>query len=153
MEFRANLTYSDTMKIRDEKPDEDVTYEIEYADLHYTFENYFPLGFGGELVIYDSIADVILDTIPLNSSGTLLIEPAPVDAAGNVIRSEVTEYKDKIAIDGSAAESILMDATHIIFNVQLKTTGYGAVNSVRIGVDSELNFQFGIDAKGKYITN
>ena len=151
LELSANLTYSDTIKIRDDNPTEaNESYEIEYAELHYTFENYFPLGFGGELIAYDSIANETLDTIKLNQTGSMLIEPAPVDGAGNVVRSQVIEYKDKIVIDARSAEIILNEATHLIFRATLITTNY---NSVRVGTDSELNFQFGIDAKGKYIVN
>ena len=77
----------------------------------------------------------------------MFLEPAPVDANGNVVRSQVREYTDQISIDTDLAEAILKDATHIIFSAELITTD---VSSVRIGVDSELNFQFGIEAKGKY---
>lgn len=153
LELRADLTYTDTMQIRDEAPDDDSFFEIEYANLHYTFENSFPLGFGGELIVYDSINNVILDTIALNEDDKLLIAPAPVDGTGNVLESQIEEHKGVIRIEGNQAEVILNEGTHIIFKARIITTEYGSVNSVRIGADSQLGFQFGIETQGTYYTN
>lgn len=148
LELKANLTYTDSIKIRDEVNENVLAFEIDYADLHYTFENGFPIGFGGTLILYDSIADIILDTINLNPVGGLLIKPAPVDAGGDVLYEEIPEQKGSVRIDAPAAEAILNTATHIIFKAQLITSDYGSVNSVRVGVNSFLKFHFGIDAKG-----
>lgn len=152
LELRADLTYLDTMKIRDEAPEDDLFVEVEYADLYYTFENSFPLGFGAELILYDSIASEILDTISLSQNGEYFIAPAPVDQDGNVAFNSVVEHKDNIRIDGSAAEIIINEATHIIVKAKLLTTDYGTVNSVRVSAESALKFHFGIDAKATFYT-
>ena len=153
MEFSANLTYTDTMVFREEAPDENTAIEVEYATLHFKFENYFPIGFGGELIVYDSIANEIIGSVELNEIGELLVEPAAVDANGSVIKSEVTEQRSQINIDPVIAEGLLNQATHLIFRAQVITTDYGSVNSVLISPESKLNYQFGIDAKGTYMAN
>jgi hypothetical protein len=151
LEFRADLTYADTIKLSDRDEEENETYEIEFANLHYKFQNYFPFGIGGELVAYDSINDINLGIIDLNpTGGGWFLEPAPVDANGNVIRSQVQENANQIPIDPDLAEDIITTATHLIFNAEFQTTGYGSVSSVRVSADSDLLFQFGIEAKGKY---
>lgn len=153
LELRADLSYTDTLKIRGEPADEDVSYEIEYAEIHYIFKNYFPIGFGGSLIVYDSINNLTLGTIDLNPVTGLLIKPAPVDLTGNVVEANVIEYSDAIEIDPVTAENILTNATHLIFHAAMVTTDYGSVSSVRVGVNSKINFQFGLKAKGKYIVN
>jgi hypothetical protein len=153
LEFRADLTYCDTIQIRTEEPDNNTNFEVDFVDFYYTFSNYFPIGFGGYLVLYDSISKVTLDTIKLSTNSDFLIEPAPVDFNGEVIDASVREYKDKIAIDASTAENLLNIATHLIFKAKLQTTDFGTVNSVRIGASNSLKFQFGIDAKGTYTSN
>ncbi len=153
LELRADLSYTDTLKIREEPADENVSYEIEYAEIHYIFKNYFPIGFGGSLIVYDSINNLTLGTIDLNPASGLLINPAPVDIAGNVLEASVREYTHAIEIDPATAENILTNATHLIFHAAMVTTDYGSVSSVRVGANSKLNFQFGMKAKGKYIKN
>jgi hypothetical protein len=155
MEFRADLTYSDTIKIseRNEDEEQDDSYEVEYANLFYKFRNYFPIGFGGDIIVYDSINDINLGVIDLNpDNGGLLLNPAPVDANGNVQRDQVQLYEDSIELDPSLAEDILTIATHLIFSAQLSTTDFSSSTNVRIGVSNNLEFQFGIEAKGKYYT-
>ncbi len=143
LEFSADLTYSDTIEF--DGLDENTMVEVEYANLEYWFENYFPIGFDADLILYDSISKVNLDTIRLNTDpSNMFLAPAPVDGQGNVIRNEVTRHDGTIEMDKASAESLLNEATHLIVQAHLITTN---TNSSRIGIDAELLFHFGLDAQ------
>ncbi len=152
LELRADLTYTDTLEI-DDLVDDDVEFEIERADLHYWFQNYFPVGFDARLILLDTIDNVTMDTIFLNSEpGKFFFIGAPVDNRGNVIREQVSKNKGIVKLNKRTAENLLNRATHLIMQARLLTSEPKAVNSVRIGADSELQFQFGLDAKLTYTT-
>ncbi len=150
--FSANLEYVDTILFQEETSEtSDESYSIEYANLYYKFENYFPLSFGVNLVLYDSINNEIVDTIVLNQEGSdILIEAAPVDSEGEVIDESVTAYDGEIELDPDVAEKLMNETTHIILVSKIITSDYGSIESVRIAADNKLNFQFGINAKGEY---
>ena len=114
------------------------------------FLNYFPMGFDAYLVLLDTVTNVTLDTIFLNPEpGSIFLQAAPVDLNGDVIKDEVEKYYGEVVLSSSAAQNLMNVATHIIVQAELLTTDY---NSVRIGADSELQFQFGLDAKATYTT-
>lgn len=143
LEFSADLTYRDTIEFEGIS-DENTMIEVEYANLEYWFENYFPLGFDADLILYDSISKINLDTIKLNTDpANMFLDPAPVDAQGNVVESQVTKHVGVMALDKSTAESLLNEATHFIVEAHLITTN---TNSARIGAEAKLNFQFSLDA-------
>lgn len=144
LEVSADLTYRDTIEFSG-ITDDNTMVEVDKANLEYWFENYFPLGFDADLILYDSISEVNLDTIKLNTDpATMFLKPAPVDSQGNVISADVSRHDGTVVLDKSTAESLLNEATHIIVQAELITTN---TNSVRIGTDAELRFQFGLDAK------
>jgi hypothetical protein len=133
---------------------DDVEIDIEYANLTYWFKNYFPLGFDAQLILFDSIANVKLDTIYLNSdSTTQFLEPANVDENGNVLTDEVAKHSGSIELTQSEAENLLNETTHIIVQATVQTTDSDNISSVRVGYDSKLEFQFGLDARLTYTIN
>lgn len=146
LEFRADLTYRDTMKLDDFGDLENTT--INYANLHYKFENYFPVGFNASLVLYDSINMQNIDEIYLTEDpNEYFLKPAPVDVNGIVIRSQVEEYQDFIGLTTSQTDHLIKQATHIIILARLQTTN---ITSVKILEDSSLEFIFGLEAEGTY---
>lgn len=153
LELRADATYLDTFDISDMIGD-DVEIEIEYANLTYWFKNYFPLGFDAQLILFDSIATVRLDTIYLNSDSTSqFLEPASVDENGDVLTDEVEKHSGSIELTQSEAENLLNETTHIIVQATVQTTDSDNISSVRVGYDSKLEFQFGLDARLTYTIN
>lgn len=153
LELRADATYLDTFDISDMIGD-DVEIDIEYANLTYWFKNYFPLGFDAQLILFDSIANVRLDTIYLNSDSTSqFLEPASVDENGDVLTDEVEKHSGSIELTQSEAENLLNETTHIIVQATVQTTDSDNISSVRVGYDSKLEFQFGLDARLTYTIN
>ena len=149
MEFRADLTYPDTISLEDmgleNKGNE---FEINYINLHYWFENQFPVGFTADLVLYDSINNVTMDTITMSrDDGSLFLEPAPTDEDGLSIISQVVEQHGVIEVSGAAADNLLGDATHLIIIARIITTD---MESARILIDNKLKYKFGIEVAGKY---
>jgi hypothetical protein len=145
------ITYSDTLKISDNEEDTDTTsFKIEYAILHYQFVNYFSIGIDLELILFDSIAGVNIDTIKLNPDGGLLINSAPVDENGNVIESQVVPQIGTVEINASTANKLLNETSHIIFSIKLISVNSVLVSFIRLPDDTKLSFKFGIEAKGTY---
>ena len=149
LEFRADLTYLDTIKLGEIIDSADFV-EVEFVNLHYWFENYFPVGYDANLILYDtvSVPPRTLDTIKLNTvPGTIFMEPAPVDANGSVVRDQVERQAGVVVLTKSAAQNLLNVATHLIMEAKLMSTDF---NSVRISTESGIEYQFGIEAKGSY---
>lgn len=147
LEFSADLFYRDTLELSglDDLKDK---VSFEYANLYYWFENSFPVGFDADLVLYDSIANVKLDTIKLNENPSILfIEAAQVDGNGNVLPDGDTKSDGYVALTGAEMSNLINIATHIIVNAQIQSTSF---QSVRVSSESRLWFKFGLDTKAIY---
>jgi hypothetical protein len=149
MEFSANLNYPDTIPLEDlGLENEGNEFDIDYINLHYWFENQFPVGFTADLVLYDSINDITMDTISLSQDGEdFFLEPAPIDEEGISIVSQVVERSGVVEISETAAEHLLTDATHMIVNARIITTNLA---SAKILIDNTLKYKFGLEVAGKY---
>lgn len=151
LELRADLTYQDSIKLDTLIDDEAAVVEIEYLNIDYWFENYFPIGFGTELILVDTIKNVTLDTISFNAtSGQLFLSPAPVDANGDVLKDQVQRVDGVITLTKSAAENLINSAaTHLVVQATIITTER---SSVKVKSDCKLDFHLGLDGKLKYTT-
>jgi hypothetical protein len=147
MEFRADLTYTDTLEFNPNSDFEDI--DFEYLNLHYWFKNGFPLGFNATLFLYNSTDKEILDSIALNIvSNEPFLKPAEVDPlTGIVITSKVEELHGYTSLDKETTDILLNQTTHFIVRAVLQT--YQS-KSVQILQNCKMDFQFGIEAKGTY---
>ena len=151
LEFRANLQFRDTFKLEFEDV-EDIQY-VEYAKLHYTFKNEFPLDIGIKLMLMDSITDTVLDTIYLNKNGNnFFLNAAPVDADGITIRDQVLEIPGVTELSQQQINDLFNVANKVIIVGDLKADNpqdmvYGAVKILSY---YSLNFKFGIETKAHY---
>lgn len=157
LEFRANLQFRDTVKSplvsdRDEE-DEEIDY-IEYARLFYIFRNEFPINLDADLVLYDSITDTNLDTLPLNErTDSYFLNAAPVDSEGESIIEEVRDIEGSINIDHDMAYTLLNDANKLIIIGRFTSFDPENVASVKILKSYKIDFKFGLDAKIHYVSS
>jgi len=149
LEFRADLTYYDTMKI--DIGDGIDEFDFEYLNLHSWFTNSFPLAFDAKLLLYNAELNLVIDSVDLNTIGDKpFIKAAPVDANGVVIKSQVVEEHSYTALDSETANNLLIETTHLIVRAKMQTTN---AQSVKVLQSSKLDFQFAIEAKGKITNN
>ncbi len=148
LEFRSDLTYRDTFELPIGEKVKNYAY-IDYAHLHYWFTNGFPIGFDADIIIYDTINDLNLDTIPLNSfeDGAEFLVAAEIDQKGEVIKSSIEKRHGIAKLDEPTAENLLSENVAAIIVAKIITT---EIKTARILKDSRLDFKFGLDAKGKY---
>ena len=157
LEFRADLQFRDTVKFTlfsdSEEENEEVDY-IEYARLFYIFRNEFPINLDADLVLYDSITDTNLDTLPLNErTDTYFLNAAPVDSEGESILEEVRDIEGSINIDHDMAYTLFNDANKLILIGRFSSYDPENVASVKILRSYKIDFKFGLDAKIHYVSS
>jgi hypothetical protein len=123
---------------------------IEYANLHYRIRNEFPVNLDPYIILYDSIADVNLDTIFLTESLTEpFIPAAPVNEKGVTIVSQVEEFTGVIRLDESLIDNFFMRANKMIMVGSFSS--YQAENVV-ILTTYNFDFKVNLEAKIRYQT-
>jgi hypothetical protein len=146
LKFNASLTYADTVS-NSLYEEEEIDASLNYLNIHYVFNNTFPLAFYADIILYDSLSDITLETIPLNSGSSPFIEAALVDN-GEVTGAKKTE--GLVNVSGQAVQQIFNDATHFIIRSTIQSSNN---TSTLIRPDSNLDFKIGLDVSGRVTTN
>ncbi|MBN1414134.1 MAG: hypothetical protein JW973_03445 [Bacteroidales bacterium] len=149
--FKADLQLRDTIKLDVDKP-EAIEY-VEYANLHYRIRNEFPVNLHPYIILYDSIADINLDTIFFTESPAdtvFFIPAAPVDENGVTITSQVNEVTGVIRLDEALIDHFFMDANKIIMVGSFSSY---QTNNVVILTTYKFDFKFNLEAKIRYTGN
>ncbi|MBN2275615.1 MAG: hypothetical protein JXR41_13990 [Bacteroidales bacterium] len=147
--FEADLQLRDTFRLNVEKVDA-VDY-VEYANLHYRIRNEFPVQLDPYIILYDSVADVNLDTILFDESlSAPFIPAAPVDENGVTIVSQVEEITGVIRLDASLMDNFFGPA-----NKMIMVGSFGSYQNEHVVILTTYNFDFkvNLEAKIHYKTN
>lgn len=141
-----DLEFSDTLALGDLGQD----LVFEYLYLHHGFTNYLPLGLDIRFYLYDSLISQNIDTITLvEPPDTIFLSPAETDENGLVIEELVVEQRDYVDFDPASLDYLQNDATHIIFDAIVPSTG----GLVKILDHYTLDFRLGIEAEAIYVTH
>ncbi len=147
--FKADLQLRDTFRLDIEKP-EAANY-VEYANLHYRIRNEFPIKLDPYIILYDSIADVNLDTVFFTGSLTeSFIPAAPVDENGVTITSQVEDFTGVIKLDESLIDNFFGDTNKMIMVGSVASTN---TENVVILTTYKFDFKVNLEAKIRYQTD
>ncbi len=147
--FEADLQLRDTFRLNVEKP-EAVDY-VEYANLHYRIRNEFPINLNPYIILYDSIADVNIDTVLFAESlAASFIPAAPVDENGATITAQVEEITGVIRMDKELIHNFFMEA-----NKMIMVGSFASYNTENVVILTTYIFDFkvNLEAKIRYQTD
>jgi len=137
LDFGANLTYRDTFPAEDLFDLPKFLQGIEYARLHYRFSNGFPLGLDVKMVLWDTINNVMVDTIKFNENSEFFLEGAAVDENGMV--QEIIQKEDFIEINHEKIENLFNLDGNLILVINLVTTDE-QTTTVKLQDDNKLHY-------------
>lgn len=144
-EFRMqNFAFNDTIDNELEMGDEDEEIPVESLELRGTFTNGFPVGASIVIQLYDSVNQVVLNTIDM----TDLLVPGTVDGNGRVIQA--SESTLNIPIDQPFIDDLNL-ADEIIISFELNTSGDGT-QDVKIYSDYSIDFDLALRIRVEYDT-
>jgi len=141
-----DLEYSDTISLRELGEN----FDFEYLHLLHHFTNYLPLSLDVQFYLFDSIYMQNLDTIFLiEDPDTIFLDAADRDEDGFVIEEGVVEQNGVVSLEGEQMDLLEEDATHIILDAVVPSTGDWVIILDRYSLD----FRIGVDFSGRYITD
>jgi len=110
--------------------------DLDYLDLYLGADNGFPIALSMKMYLYDSLTDIIYDSILFGK----LVEAAPVDAGGRVTESVKT--KQQVRVEGDQLVH-LEQVNALILTVTFNTSN-GGTQSVKIYTDYTLGFRLAV---------
>jgi hypothetical protein len=141
--FEADLQLRDTFKLNLDKPE--AADNVEYANLHYRIRNEFPINLDPYIILYDSVADINLDTILFTESLTVpFIPAAPVDENGVTITSQVEEITGVIRLDKELIHNFFMEA-----NKMIMVGSFASTNTEKVVILTTYKFDFKVNLEAK----
>lgn len=118
---------------------------MEFATLHYSIRNAFPLDIDMEFILYDSINEIKYDTLTFSD-----IAFAPVDADGIVMENYLGRAQGTIELDESATYNLMNNTNKAIIKARMNTAmRSGEYEPVKMLTWYYIDFAFGIEAKLK----
>ncbi|NBC83239.1 MAG: hypothetical protein GVY19_07630 [Bacteroidetes bacterium] len=145
MEFGADLAYYDTIPAEDFLNVPEQGDIIDYARLHYIFENGFPFGLDVNLIMLDTVNLQNIDTIRFNEPGKFFIEGAPVDDNGIV--TEVDSKTGMLEVTNEEITNLAENTDKVVISIHLLTSGDDVDDPVKLQPKNSLFYRLGLEIK------